>query len=280
MYRSSGSVSCDTAMRIRRIGRIQFSAPDGVCTNCTHLGKKPPELPAQVPPPAGQRDNCAAHTSRPLIRRLPAQHDKAAVLKRHALGSSARSAVGLKMLAPAAARIGRVAQLCNMSCRREVQEVFARMEQPGHVIDTPGSRAATVAGADATATRRAVQDVFNKMQASAAAASVQMRTPCWDRAAFEGVKVTVDEIFGKMNDCSTNFLATDNNRPMAAAEKQRESVNAIFNLINGEAAQADTPVIEAIHTQRVPQSGFLEHGVVARTATTVCERDLQPDAQW
>ena len=170
-------------------------------------------------------------------------------------------------LAQVAAHIGRAAQVCNMSSRREIQAVFERMEQLARVTRAPAvagcaaAQAATVAGTDATATRRAVQNVFSKMH--------------------------VEETFRQVNDCSTTLFATDNAvaRQTAVAEKQRSAVNSVFNLMNGEAAQANT---KATRAQRVSQNleitlrellattdnsistfGLLEHGSSAHTGTTI-----------
>jgi hypothetical protein len=114
----------------------------------------------------------------------------------------------------------RIAQVCNKRSRNVVQGIFTHMEQQAaRVANSNGAhQPATAACGDAEATRRVVHSVFGKMRASS--------TP-----------LAVEDTFRHINNSATIGLATDTT---TRTEKQRNSVSAIFNLMDERDAAAAT----------------------------------------
>lgn len=144
--------------------------------------------------------------------------------------------------------------------RRVLERVFRKMQAstPPAATCTP-SRAktyATAACADVSATHRAVQNLFGKMRASAPAAATTSApsTPTSLAATYStaaspdvsSTRLAVEDTFRQMNDAAT----TPTHR---LVENQRESLNAIFDMMNGEDMQADATQTRPPKPQGVPQ---------------------------
>lgn len=142
--------------------------------------------------------------------------------------------------------------------RRAVASVFNRMQATSN---TRAETYSTTACTDASATRRAVQSVFNKMrpttQTSAAYATVASTDVLSTRIAVEdtfqqmsNAKTTPARVPQHLTMTLEDLLATDDVASThRLVERQPESVNAIFDQMNG--TQVDSS--ETPSPRRVPQ---------------------------